>query len=53
MDHKEIMKAFEQRNGLKPEHTEKISKVKAKVEILGDYADTEKAFRKLSLLRSA
>jgi hypothetical protein len=42
VSHKEIMKAFEQGAGITPEHTDKLTKVKARIEVIGDYADMEK-----------
>lgn len=42
VSHKEIMKSFENGAGISPEHTNKLSKVKVKVEAVGDYEDMEK-----------
>jgi hypothetical protein len=42
VSHKEIMKSFEQGAGITPDHTTKLTKVKVKIEFIGDYADAEK-----------
>jgi hypothetical protein len=39
---KDIMKNFDAGTGLTPDQTNQLTKVKAKVEIIGDYADMEK-----------
>ncbi len=42
VSHKEIMKHFEEGKGFAPEDSAKLSLVKAKIEIVADYADMEK-----------
>jgi len=41
-NHKEIMKKLAEAKELAPDDLAKLSKVKAKIEIVGDYADMEK-----------
>ena len=41
VSHKEIMKSFESGAGITPDHTAKLTKVKVKIEFVGDYADAE------------
>jgi hypothetical protein len=36
------MKSFESGAGITPDHTAKLTKVKVKIEFVGDYADGEK-----------
>jgi hypothetical protein len=38
------MKQFEQGSGFTPDQLNELSKVKAKIEIVADYADMEKAY---------
>lgn len=42
VSHKEIMKSFEQGAGITPDHTDQLTKVKVKIEAIGDYEDMEK-----------
>ncbi len=42
VSHKDIMKNFDAGAGLTPDQTNQLTKVKAKVEIVGDYGDMEK-----------
>jgi hypothetical protein len=42
VSHKEIMKQLESGGGITPEHTNKLTKVKVKIEAVGDYEDMEK-----------
>jgi hypothetical protein len=42
VSHKEIMKQLESGAGITPEHTNKLTKVKVKIEAVGDYEDMEK-----------
>jgi hypothetical protein len=41
-NHKDIMKKLSEGKTLAPDDLAKLSKVKAKLEIIGDYADMEK-----------
>jgi hypothetical protein len=41
-NHKDIMKRLSEGKELAPDDLAKLSKVKAKIEIVGDYADMEK-----------
>jgi hypothetical protein len=41
-NHKDIMKKLSEGKELVPDDVAKLSKVKAKIEIVGDYADMEK-----------
>jgi len=42
LSQKEVMKKLEEGKQLTPDDLAKLSKVKAKLEIIGDYADIEK-----------
>jgi hypothetical protein len=42
VSHKEILKKLSEGKELAPDDLAKLSKVKAKLEIIGDYADMEK-----------
>lgn len=42
VSHKEIMKQFESGAGITPDRTNELTKVKCKIEAIGDYEDMEK-----------
>lgn len=52
ISHKEIMKQLESGAGITPEHTAKLTKVKVKIEAVGDYEDMEKVRNLLEQLSS-
>jgi hypothetical protein len=53
VSHKDIMKEFESGAGITPDHTAKLTKVKVKIEAVGEYEDMEKVRNLLKELSSA